>query len=334
MKLKSAILLQEIRNSLVELEFYGYIIFCDKNKNIHSYGETQHYHFFHRSCAKPLQASIIQGLMTKDYYNLSEKEIAVCCASHTGEPVHLEILRGILKKANLTEKDLLCPAIEPLNKEEQKKFEVYSPLHNNCSGKHTIMLAICRQMGWDTKNYLDINHPLQKMIYKKIQTLCEEETELPATLDGCGAPIWATSLEGLTRGFYNLFCTEEYPDIKNSMQHNPYLIGGKDRPDTQIMELNQDLIAKAGAGGILCIANTRTKEVLTVKLTAADMRARSIIAIETMIKLDWINKNKTDINLLDKALNKKVLTETNRQVGEYVLCDAVGEWIKNLKQTV
>ena len=162
MKLKSAILLQEIRNSLVELEFYGYIIFCDKNKNIHSYGETQHYHFFHRSCAKPLQASIIQGLMTKDYYNLSEKEIAVCCASHTGEPVHLEILRGILKKANLTEKDLLCPAIEPLNKEEQKKFEVYSPLHNNCSGKHTLMLAICRQMGWDTKNYLDINHPLQK----------------------------------------------------------------------------------------------------------------------------------------------------------------------------
>lgn len=317
MELKPKLLLQETRSGLVELQYYGWIVFCDSSKNIKTYGETNQYPFFHRSCAKPLQAAIIKDFKTKEYYSLTDEEIAVCCGSHTGEPVHLEILRDILKKAGLTENDLKCPVIEPLNKDEQRKFSKYSPLHNNCSGKHTLMLAVCRQMGWDLKSYLDKNHPLQKAVYEKIKTLCEEKNELPFTLDGCTSPNWATSLEGLTKGFYNLFCTPEYEDIKQALIKYPYLIGGKDRPDTQIMELNHKLIAKAGAGGLLSIVNTETNEVLTFKIIDADMKARSIIAIETMIKIGWLNINSIDKKLLDNSLNKNVTTETGEIVGEY-----------------
>lgn len=317
MELKPKLLLQETRSGLVELQYYGWIVFCDSSKNIKTYGETNQYPFFHRSCAKPLQASIIKDFKTKENYSLTDEEIAVCCASHTGEPIHLEILRGILKKAGLTENNLKCPVIEPLNKDEQRKFDVYSPLHNNCSGKHTLMLALCRQKGWDLKSYLDKNHPLQKAVYEKIKTLCEEKNELPFTLDGCTAPNWATSLEGLTKGFYNLFCTHEYEDIKQALIKKPYLIGGKDRPDTQIMELNHKLIAKAGAGGLMSIVNTETNEVLTFKIIDADMKARSIIAIETMIKIGWLDINSIDKKLLDNSLNKTVTTETGEIVGEY-----------------
>ena len=334
MELKPKLLLEQTRNNLVELQFYGWIVFCDSRKNIKTFGGTNSYPFFHRSCAKPFQASIIKDFNTKEYYSLTDKEIAVCCASHTGEPVHLEILKGILDKIGLSEKDLLCPVIEPLNKQEQRHYEgKYSPLHNNCSGKHTLMLAVCRQMGWDIKTYIDINHPLQKEIYKQIKLLCETDSakELPLSLDGCRAPVWATSLEELSKGFYNLFCTDDYPDIKQAFLNNPYLIGGSERPDTQIMQMGQNLIAKAGAGGLLCVANTDTNEVLVFKIIDANMKARSIIAIDIMQQLGWINTNSIAKKLLENSLNKIVTTETGENVGEYVLNAKAGLWANNLR---
>lgn len=327
MQLTPELLLIETRNGLTELQYYGYVVYCDADKNIKTFGKTNNYPFFQRSCAKPLQASIIQDLKTKDYFNLTEEEIAVCCASHTGEPIHLEILRNLLKKAGLSESDLKCPAIEPLNKEEQIKFKTYLPLHNNCSGKHTLMLAVCKQMGWNTKTYLETDHPIQKLIYTKIKELCETESELSLTADGCGAPNWAASLEELAIGFYNLFCTENYPDIKYAAIKNPYLMGGKDRPETQIMQMNHKLIAKAGAGGLLCIANTDTREVLVFKIMDADMKARNIIAIETMLQLNWLNINSIDKNLLKNSLNKIVTTENGQKVGGYNLSNGLSAWL-------
>lgn len=316
-KLNPALLLQQKRSGLVELEYYGYIVFCDADKNLKTFGNPDGYPFFHRSCAKPLQASIIKDFDTKDFFNLTEAEIAICCASHTGEQIHLDILKSILQKTNLNESDLLCPAIAPLNIEEQKKFKQYSPLHNNCSGKHTLMLTVCQQMDWDKKTYLEKNHPLQIAVYEKIKELCEEKDKLPFTLDGCMAPNWATSLESLTKGFHNLFCNDKYLDIKNSFMSNPYLIGGKDRLDTQIMQMNQKLIAKVGAGGLCSVVNTESNEVLSFKIIDADMKARSIVAIETLIQLDWLNIDSIDENLLKNALNKTVTTETGAPVGFY-----------------
>lgn len=326
---KPKLLLQQTRSGLTELEYYGWIVYCKSDKQIKTFGKTNFYPFFHRSCAKPLQAAITKDLKTKDFYSLSDEEIAICCASHTGEPLHIELIKQILHKAGLTEDDLQCPIIEPLNKEEQRKYTTYSRLHNNCSGKHTLMLAVCKQMGWDLKNYLDENHPLQQAIYEKIQNLCEEQDTMPCSLDGCNAPVWATSLESLAKAFYNLFCTNDYEYIKSAFLKHPYLIGGKDRPDTNIMELNHRLIAKAGAGGLLSIVNTETKEVIVLKIIDADMKARSIIAIETMSLMGWLNKNSIDKTLLNNSLKNTVTTETDKIVGEFVLNKQIKYWLEN-----
>ena len=72
------------------------------------------------------------------------------------------------------------------------------------------MLAVCKQMGWNTKTYLETDHPIQKLIYTKIKELCETESELSLTADGCGAPNWAASLEELAIGFYNLHKKNPY----------------------------------------------------------------------------------------------------------------------------
>lgn len=330
-KLSPKLLVQEIRSNLLELEFYGYIVFCGANKNIKTFGETKNHLFFHRSCAKPLQASLICDYGTKDYFKLTDEEIAVCCASHTGTPVHTDLIKNVLKKASLKEDDLLCPAIEPLCAEEQKKFKTYSKLHNNCSGKHALMLAICKENGWDTKNYLNTKHPLQLAVYNKIKTLCEAEYDLPYTPDGCSAPNWATRLEDFAKGFWNLFFEEKYSTIKYAFMKNPFISGGDYRLDTQVMQMNPALAAKVGAGGLCYIANTETKEVLGFKITDANMQARSIAVIETLIKIGWLNINSIDKKLLDISLNKSVKTETGEIVGEYKLCEEVETWLRNIR---
>lgn len=313
---KPELLLLQTRSNLVEQEYYGYIVVYDKNKGIKSIGQNCDYPYFHRSCSKPLQAAVLKDFKTDEYYNLTSEEIAVCCASHTGEKIHTDILKNLLQKAELKISDLKCPVIEPLDKEEQIKYKNnYTALHNNCSGKHTLMLLICRQMGWNTENYLDVNHPLQIAVYQKIQELCETTNKLPCTKDGCTVPNYATSLSELAAGFYNVFCKDDYAMIKNAFLKHPYLIGGNHRPDTEIMNLNPYICAKAGAGGLMCLANTALSQVLVIKLLEADMKARSIIALDSMIKLGWISKiNSNDENLL---YNKTVTTETNEPVGEY-----------------
>ncbi len=329
-KLNSKLLVQEFRSNLLELEFYGYVIFCDKNKNIKTYGNTENHLFFHRSCSKPLQASLMCLFNTDKYFDFTDEEIAVCCASHTGTPVHTELVNNILRKINLSVDDLQCPAIEPLSSEEQKKFDTYSKLHNNCSGKHALMLAICRQNSWDIKNYLDKNHPLQIAVYEQIKSLCETKYDMPYTPDGCGAPNWATTLEDFSKGFYNLFFDEKYSRLKHAYMKNPFVSGGDNRLDSQIMQLNTKLAVKVGAGGLCYVSNTETNEVLGFKIVDANMQARSIAVIETLMLAGWIDKNSIDKKLLNNSINNFVKTETGEIVGKYELCEEAKKQISQM----
>lgn len=332
-KFEPELLLKQTRitregNNLVELEFYGFIVHCsniNNEKSIRTIGSPQNYPFFHRSCAKPLQASLIDDYKTIDFFGLTSEEIAVCCGSHTGERIHLEMLKNLLKKGGLSEKDLKCPTIPPLNNFDELKS--FSPLHNNCSGKHALMLLICVQNGWDIENYLDVNHPLQIKMHEKIKTLCElseETTDLPQSLDGCSAPNWATSLEALSKGFLNLM--NFHPHIKDSMVEHPYLLGGKKRLDTHLMQIAPHICAKVGAGGLCVVVNIETNESLVIKLIDADMKARTIITLEALRQLSWVNIDSINTNLLNEInelnsfFDSNIYTQTGTKIGEYRAC--------------
>ena len=104
---------------------------------------------------KPLQASLLIDFGVAEYYSMTSDEIAICCASHAGEDVHINTVKKILNKIGLDESYLKCGIHKPLSKTQQKKMllnkENESTLHNNCSGKHTMMLAICQKMGLECK---------------------------------------------------------------------------------------------------------------------------------------------------------------------------------------
>ena len=159
--------------------------------------------------------------------------------------------------------------------------------HNNCSGKHAMMLGLCVMNGWDLMTYDDVNHPLQKLIKQKIYELCEVKSDYPITTDGCGVPIFSIPLPNIVRGFLNVFCNPVYDKITNAFLNNPYVIGGEDRTDTKIIENTNNIVAKVGAGGLCVVVNTEKEEGFVVKICDCDMKAREIVVADTLKNLHW-----------------------------------------------
>lgn len=289
--LNPKILVQYDRDGLIEREHSGFVVLSDKNHAFDFIGDSNNYPFYLRSCAKPLQASLVV-----DYNpDLTEKEIALCCASHAGEDIHVKIAKQILEKFDLDESLLKCGLHKPLSKIKQAEMllnhEKENVLQNNCSGKHVMMLALCKVNGWDFKNYDSPEHPLQIAIKNKIYELCKITKEFPITTDGCGVPILSMPLENMLYGYLNLFCDPKYQKIKNAFLNNPYIIGGEDRTDTKIMQNSENLIAKVGAGGLCIVVNTKEEQAFVVKISDCDMKARELVVCEILKNLHWANIN-------------------------------------------
>lgn len=281
------ILVKYIRDGLVEQEHYGFVVLADKDRAFDFIGDSKNQPFFLRSCAKPLQASLLI-----DYGpDMDEKEIALCCASHAGEKIHTEIAQKLIKKFELDESLLKCGYHKPLSKTEQQNLIISknkeSILQNNCSGKHIMMLCLCKTMGWDLSNYDSPEHPLQIAVKEKIYKLCNVTKEYPTTKDGCGVPIMSMPLENMLYGYLNLFCDNKYEKIKNAFLNHPYIIGGEDRTDTKIMQNSDGIIAKVGAGGLCIVVNTKTQEAFVVKICDCDMKAREIVVLQVLKNLKW-----------------------------------------------
>lgn len=302
-----------IRDGLIEQEHFGYVVRCNKERIIEQIGEDKNYPFYLRSCAKPLQASLLIDYDLDKKYNLTSEEIAICCASHAGENIHTKIIKNLLKKFGLEQNLLKCGEHEPISKTAQDKMllsgEKPSVIHNNCSGKHTLMLALCKENNWDLETYNNINHPLQQQIKRKIYELCHIKTQYPITKDGCGVPIHSMPLENIVKGYLNLFCNPKYEKIKNSFLKNPYIIGGENRTDTKIIEQTQNLIAKVGAGGLCVVINTELEEGFIVKICDSNMQAREIVCADLIKNLHWGNvETPRDIKTLHGDIVGEIIT--------------------------
>lgn len=301
------------RDGLVEREHYGFIVLADKNRAFDFTGDAKNYPFYLRSCAKPLQASLLIDFGMDKHYEMTEEEIAICCASHAGEEVHVKTAVGLLKKIGLDESYLKCGFHKPLSKTEQNKMLLSGTreniIQNNCSGKHIMMLGLCKMKNWDLATYNELEHPLQQAIKNKINELCHITKEYPITKDGCGVPIHSMPLKNMLHGYLNLFCNPKYEKIKNAFLNHPYLIGGEDRTDTKIIENSNGLVAKVGAGGLCIVVNTLTEEAFIVKIADCDMQARELVVLQVLKNLHWA----------DIEISHDIKTLHGEKVGEIIV---------------
>ncbi len=304
------LLVEYVRDGLVEQEHYGFIVLSDKNRAFDFTGDAKNYPFYLRSCAKPLQASLIIDYGMDKFYNMTEDEIALCCASHAGEEIHVNTALRLLKKIDLDESYLKCGLHKPLSKTEQAKMlqsgASVNILQNNCSGKHIMMLGLCKMKNWDLKTYDSPEHPLQKAIKEKITKLCHLTKEYPQTTDGCGVPIMSMPLTNMLHGYLNVFCNPEYEKIKNAFLNHPYIIGGEDRTDTKIIENSKGIIAKVGAGGLCIVVNTESEEAFVVKIADCDMKAREMVVLQILKNLHWAD---IEFDNEIKTINGKIVGE-------------------------
>lgn len=304
------LLVEYVRDGLVEQEHYGFIVLSDKNRAFDFTGDAKNYPFYLRSCAKPLQASLIIDYGMDNFYDMTEDEIALCCASHAGEEIHVNTAMRLLKKIDLDESYLKCGLHKPLSKTEQAKMlqsgASVNILQNNCSGKHIMMLGLCKMKNWDLKTYDSPEHPLQKAIKEKITKLCHLTKEYPLTTDGCGVPIMSMPLTDMLHGYLNVFCNPEYEKIKNAFLNHPYIIGGEDRTDTKIIENSKGIIAKVGAGGLCIVVNTESEEAFVVKIADCDMKAREMVVLQILKNLHWAD---IEFDNEIKTINGKIVGE-------------------------
>jgi L-asparaginase II len=211
---------------------------------------------FPRSSNKPVQAaSVLQAGL-----ELSGARLALAAASHSGEPFHLELVEKMLAEHGLSADDLQCPHDFPLDQDERESYLVTgrarSRVAMNCSGKHTAMLAACRAAGWPTENYLDPEHPLQRLIADRLAALSGEEIAHTG-VDGCGAPLMAISLTGLARAFRAFVLAEPgTPEgrVATAMRAHPEYVAGTRRHDTWLMRDVPGTLSKVGAEAVQAVA--------------------------------------------------------------------------------
>ena len=244
-------LAEEVRSGLVETVHDGAVaVVSVSGELIAHYGEIDR-PFYFRSSAKPFQAAVSQSCGA----GLGREQLALACASHDGDPVHVALVESILAGAGLTANDLRNPPGWPLSGSAQRRLVASghttpSRLWHNCSGKHAAMLAATVASGWDPSTYLDRKHPLQVRITEAIRAVAGPVD--PIGVDGCGAPVFATTARGMAQAFARLSGADEFVEIFDAMHAFPALVSGVDNVDAAIAT-QLDAVAKRGAAGAIGI---------------------------------------------------------------------------------
>jgi L-asparaginase II len=213
--------------------------------------------FFPRSSLKPVQAVA----MLRAGLDLDGELLALACASHSGEPFHVDGARRILAAAGLTEADLQNTPALPWDGDAAFAWRVAgngpASIAQNCSGKHAAMLATCVGAGWDPAGYRDPDHPLQRAVAATVAELTGDGAPGHVTVDGCGAPLFSCTVGGLARAFARIATagpgTAEHR-VATAIRAYPRWLGGTGRDVTRLIEGVPGLVAKDGAEGVFAAA--------------------------------------------------------------------------------
>ena len=244
-----------VRGDLVESVHLGHLVVLDADGGVRLALGDPDVEIWARSSLKPLQAVAMVGAGLP----LTGAPLALACASHSGEPVHLAGVTQVLRGVGLTERHLQNTPALPLDVGAALAWQTAGrgpeSLTQNCSGKHAAMLATCVAAGWSVADYLDADHPLQRAIRAGAERL----TGVPVThtcVDGCGAPLFSTTLRGLATAFATIAAAPgrrpggHEARVAEAMTAHPELVGGTGRDVTRVMHAAPGLVAKDGADGV------------------------------------------------------------------------------------
>jgi L-asparaginase II len=262
------VLVEVFRGSRVESRHRGAVAVCDPNgREVFALGDVGA-PIFPRSAVKALQALPLLESGAAERFSLTQDEIALACSSHSGEPVHAETARGMLRKCGQDVEALECGVHWPISVEAARALAARgatpSALHNNCSGKHAGFICLSCAAGVEPSGYVTPEHLVQREVKAAIEELTKTRfDEDSRAIDGCAIPAYAVPVKALAQGFARFGAGHGLAPvraaaatrIREAVAAHPALLAGAGRFDTLATQaLGLRAFVKTGAEGVYCAA--------------------------------------------------------------------------------
>jgi L-asparaginase II len=286
------ILVEITRGPLVESRHCGAVAVSDaEGRSVFAVGDITA-PVFPRSAIKALQAIALVECGAADRYGFGDEELALACASHSGEPAHIAGVARMLAKTGLDASALACGAHWPISQSAAyalARTGTPSALHNNCSGKHAGFLCLACAMGTDTAEYFRPQHPVQRQVRAVLENFAGAVLgEDVCAIDGCSVPTWAMPLQNLAHGFAKFGAGHGLAParataaarLRQACAAKPWFVAGTGRFCTEITELfGERAFVKTGAEGVYCGALPRQGLGIALKCDdGADRAAQAVMA--------------------------------------------------------
>jgi L-asparaginase II len=262
---------------------------------------------FTRSTLKALQALPFLKAGGPRHFGFSQAQVAMLCASHSGEPMHVAQVDGMLGRIGLSYRALQCGCHVPMYAElgvaPPPVAGSYDERHHNCSGKHSGFLAWCVQHGQPTGSYLAPGHPLQQAIRREVARATGLAPEdLKIGVYGCSAPNYAMPLSHLARGYARLASGERdaesgeaFRTLSQAMTAHPELVSGTARSDLAFMRAGRgDWVTKVGADGVQAFASTSRGQAFALKVIDGNKTALFAATMAVLDQLGWLDTRQKD----------------------------------------
>lgn len=311
-------LVRVVRSGLEESVHLGHVAVCDADGRLMATAGDPDRPVFARSSMKPLQAAVsLRAIGTGP----TEVQVAVMCASHNGEPVHLEAVRSLLASAGLGVSALRNPPGWPLDARSMAAAGRARRELHNCSGKHAGMVVACASAGWDRETYLRASHPLQRRVLRAVRRATGRD-EIHVGVDGCGVPVHGMPLSAMATLFARLTEPSRLGDLApqvarctGAMRAAPYLVAGRHRTDTALMQACGNVVAKSGAEALACAGVVSSGLGVAVKMEDGGERASGPALIRTLALLGFLSDGQ--LRRLDPFARRPVMGG-GRRVGDVV----------------
>ena len=292
------ILVEQTRGHFVENRHRGCFVIADSDGNIVAAAGDFSRPVFPRSAIKSMQALAMVTSGAIDRFDLSDEQLALACASHHGEEVHVAGVTRFLDRLGLGARDLECGAHQPTNGAARVALRVAgqlpTPLHNNCSGKHSGMLSVAQALGVPVAHYVDRAHPVQQAVRGAIETVIGTTlSEERCGTDGCSIPTWAAPLSAFATGFARMATGSGLPPdlaaaatrIFDAATRHPLLVAGTDHLDTLVMQaFGGRLMQKGGAEGVQCGAIRDLGLGYALKCDDGNMAASQVMVANLLLR--------------------------------------------------
>ncbi len=288
------------RGGIVESRHRGAFAVIDRNGHVIAAEGAIAAAVYPRSAIKAFQCLAMIDSGAADRFGFSDEELALACSSHNGEPEHVRAARSMLKKAGIDEALYECGAHWPSERNAHhalvREGHDCQQVHNNCSGKHAGMLALARQLGVESRNYIKPDHPVQREIARTIGAICDVDLSLqPWGVDGCSVPTWAIPIRNMALGFARLCAPENAGGqrIIAAVRAHPFMVSGTEGFDTELMQAVPRVFVKGGAEGVYCGCVPHAGFGIAIKCDDGAGRAGEVAMASLLAGLDvWTPEEK------------------------------------------